>query len=642
MTYTKGLKRQVSTKLYYYRNNTRSLVRSRTFRLGNTIKIVIKSPLKYLKKGLRLILVNPRKIGYLLLGKVQPIPQQEKDNFEAYYQKWVVENKLNADQKKMINNEINKFKKKPLISIITPIYNPPVEALEKLIQSVLSQIYSNFEALLFDFGNSREITILLEKYKQIDKRIIVESNLKNRGISENSNYCLSKAKGDFIALLDHDDTIEEDALFEFVNEINKTNPDFIYSDKDKITEEDVRIEPLMKPDWSPEMALGGNYMTHFNLIRKSLLIEIGGWDSKTDGAQDWDLFLRVAAKTKKISHIPKILYHWRTVSGSTANNITAKPYALAAQNLSVNKYLKSQSLNATAFHDKYGQQYIKWESLNNKPNIILHYEFSDFTNTKKLIKQITRYSEQFNRIYLFQSFNSDLNKKNENEFEGLGVKIVKYNEGEFVDYLNTTLETYPNTVSIYISNSITSIGTIDDSINWLAQLMGWLTIEKVGVVGGGAYLNDGRVIDIGSVFDRSGPEFRKMYFGTGYRSGVNGHLQWIRNLILPSEKIFAFKNDILKEIPKVDDEEFQFALAVVNYINGKRGVFDPQIYAECEAPFEIRQPLSSELTKLIKDKTNLLVDGDPNHNKFLDDSFENPLPRIKNSNRDNEVIKIVI
>ena len=142
-----------------------------------------------------------------------------------------------------------------------------------------------------------------------------------------------QAKGEFIAMLDHDDLLDPDALYETVRALNNDKSlDFIYSDSDLTDSDTMRFyNPLYKPDWSLHTMYSANYITHFSVIRTSIIKKAGGWNPAMDGAQDWDLFLRVSEITDKIYHIPQILYHWRVAESSTARDIGTKPYALDAQ-----------------------------------------------------------------------------------------------------------------------------------------------------------------------------------------------------------------------------------------------------------------------------------------------------------------------
>lgn len=249
------------------------------------------------------------------------------------YPKWL---KLNHLTKIELNQQVldsESFKNKPLISIITPVYNPNISSLKKCLDSVINQTYENWELVVVDdFSTNPEVRKVLINYHNKDGRLKVVFNKENLHISESTNIGISESKGIYIGLLDHDDVLYPNALFENVLAINNFKPDFIYSDEDKISEDGKkRLDPFFKPDWSPDFLRSINYITHFAVIKKNLIIEVGGFRKEYDGAQDWDLFLRTTRIAKNIHHIPKVLYGWRMSDTSTAKDVNTKPYVISAQ-----------------------------------------------------------------------------------------------------------------------------------------------------------------------------------------------------------------------------------------------------------------------------------------------------------------------
>lgn len=222
-----------------------------------------------------------------------------------------------------------KLNQQPKFSIIVPIFNTPPDLLRELVSSVLGQWYSKWQLTLVDDGSSSVET--LQVLKQLkDVRIVCEYLEKNSGISHATNVAISRAKGDYVVFLDHDDTLTEDCLYELARCIDQNDPDFIYSDEDKIDTKGRFVEPHFKPDWSPDTMMSTMYTCHVCCIRISLLQELGGLRSEYDGCQDWDLVLRLSERTNRIHHIPKVLYHWRIIPDSVASGLSAKPYVLEA------------------------------------------------------------------------------------------------------------------------------------------------------------------------------------------------------------------------------------------------------------------------------------------------------------------------
>mgnify|MGYP002584492933 CR=1 FL=1 len=222
------------------------------------------------------------------------------------------------------------FEYRPLISVLMPVYNVEIKWLEKCIDSVLKQTYDHWELCISDDASTDpKIRKCLEKYQAKDQRIKVVFREKNGHISLATNSALEMATGEFIALLDNDDELPPYALFEVASVLNqRPELDVIYSDEDKIDAEGQRFDPHFKADWSPDTLMGNNYISHLGVYRTSLVKEIGGFRKGYEGSQDYDLVLRITEKipADHIYHIDKVLYHWRTIPGSTASNGEAKSY----------------------------------------------------------------------------------------------------------------------------------------------------------------------------------------------------------------------------------------------------------------------------------------------------------------------------
>ncbi|ELP25596.1 Glycosyl transferase, group 2 family protein [Pantoea agglomerans 299R] len=234
-----------------------------------------------------------------------------------------------AKKPNFFEDKLNELEVQPLFSIIVPIYNTPLDLLELMVKSVENQWYSNWELVLAnDCSPDKEIVPALNAFK--DPRIKVIHMDKNQGIAGATNIAIDNASGDYIVFLDHDDELTEDCLFEFAKCINEEDPDFIYSDEDKFTPEGNYSQPHFKPDWSPDTMMGTMYTCHAACVRLSVAQKLGGLRTEFNGCQDWDFILRLCELTQKISHIPKVLYHWRIIPASVASDITAKPYVLAA------------------------------------------------------------------------------------------------------------------------------------------------------------------------------------------------------------------------------------------------------------------------------------------------------------------------
>lgn len=230
-------------------------------------------------------------------------------------------------------------------SIVVPVFNTPVNVLQSMIFSVKDQIYPNWELCIVDASSEKADNRNLIEQLNLDCGKIKYKALKdNYGISGNTTCAFEMTTGDFVALLDHDDMIPPNALYEYASWLQEhPEVDFFYSDKDMINEEGTcRLNPFFKPEYSPEIMYSANYFTHFCAVRKSVLESTEGFGKNTDGAQDWDLFFKIINRTEKIKRIDKILYHWRMISTSVACGVEAKPYVLDAQLVALNGYIRQR------------------------------------------------------------------------------------------------------------------------------------------------------------------------------------------------------------------------------------------------------------------------------------------------------------
>jgi GT2 family glycosyltransferase len=316
-----------------------------------------KQQLKLLKAEKQALRKSPeRKVGQVLLapyllpkklvrGIRKRFPKGGKprrgSRTPSEYETWFNTHRTNAADFPGLREKSRAFAYQPCVSIVTPVFNTPLPWLEECVQSVLDQVYEEWELILID-DNSDDAELLkfLPELAARDSRIILAKNEKRGGISAASNRGLELAKGEWIGFLDHDDLLEPDALFQHVKWLqDHRDADLIYSDEDKLTEGGLDA-PIFKPDWSPDYFLSCNYICHFTLVRAEVLQQVGGFRSEFDGAQDYDLFLRVTERTTRIDHIPRVLYHWRRSRASTADNIRRKPGSLETGRLALEAHLE--------------------------------------------------------------------------------------------------------------------------------------------------------------------------------------------------------------------------------------------------------------------------------------------------------------
>jgi glycosyltransferase involved in cell wall biosynthesis len=279
---------------------------------------------------------------------IRKTQQKKKNNYQAWLKNY---DSLTEVKRRLILDEIGAMRNLPLISVLMPVYNPQCSYLEEAIKSVQAQLYHNWELCIADDASSDpEIRSLIERYAARDSRITFVFRKENGHISEASNSALELAKGDYVALLDHDDLLHPLALYHVAREIIRY-PDcgLIFSDEDKLNEKGRRVNPYFKCDFNYELFLCQNMICHLGVYKTSLVRQIGGFRRGYEGAQDYDLALRAIEqlKTEQIRHIPHVLYHWRIHKQSTSTSLETKPYALSAALTAVSQHLQRTGINAT-------------------------------------------------------------------------------------------------------------------------------------------------------------------------------------------------------------------------------------------------------------------------------------------------------
>lgn len=237
-------------------------------------------------------------------------------------------------------------------SLLTPVYNTPEDVLRECVASVIGQTHQQWELILVDdCSPSPHIEPLLNEFAE-HPRVTVRRRHTNGGIVAASNDALEIATGEYIALLDHDDLLTTDALAVMAAAIHdEPLTDYLYSDEDKTDGHGHFFDRFNKPAWSPQRLRGQNYCTHFSVIRTSLMRDIGGFRTGFDGSQDYDLILRVTERARQITHIPKVLYHWRVIPGSAAGDVDAKPYAYPAARRAVTEHYERKGIPCSPAHD---------------------------------------------------------------------------------------------------------------------------------------------------------------------------------------------------------------------------------------------------------------------------------------------------
>jgi glycosyltransferase involved in cell wall biosynthesis len=319
--------------------------------------------LKSLKEERRTLRKSPeRRIGQVLLAPYRVLAKHAKTVWRklhqqkpmhgnsvepSEYQQWFQHHRAGMQELQRMRVEARSFVTQPLISILTPVFDTPVPWLSEAVESVLAQVYDNWELVLIDDGSTApDLLSALPALAARDRRICLVRLESHQGISAALNKALDLANGEWVTFLDHDDVLEADALFQNVKLLQE-NPglDLIYSDEDKLTEGGFD-SPILKPDWSPDFFLSCNYLCHMIFLRRDLVRQVGGFQPQFDGSQDYDLLLRVSERTTRIHHIPRVLYHWRRSENSSASDVRQKPGQLEASWRAIEAHLKRRGEQA--------------------------------------------------------------------------------------------------------------------------------------------------------------------------------------------------------------------------------------------------------------------------------------------------------
>lgn len=460
-------------------------------------------------------------------------PADPKSQASWDYAEWIVRNEPSEGDLAAQVDLANRLSYRPRFSVVMPVYNISAEILEAALDSLRAQTYDNWELCASVIPSlNPAAAALLRKRTVEDARIricILESNL---GISGNSEKALQMATGEFIALLDHDDSLAPFALYEVALRLNEDPAvHFIYSDRDEIAEDgETRSNPYFKPGWSPDILMSANYLTHLCVLRTDHLREIGGWRSETDGAQDWDLFLRATHKYGGVRHIPKILYHWRHAQSSVASTgLDGKPYAREAQVRAVESYCRSANLGqSTAFVD--GKPKIAWR-LQDLPSVtIILLSATIGEEAAEHANRISRRPECERVEVICPGAGTPTDTKD-------GVKIVWIPPGaDIVGQAHRLVEAASGEVLVFVDADIRF-----ETGDWLREIVGPLLLPGVGLCGCHlAHTRSGSVSNIGIAFDDQG-NAADVRPRRGQAPFLPGWDSWLRNWSAASGACFAIQ-----------------------------------------------------------------------------------------------------
>jgi glycosyltransferase involved in cell wall biosynthesis len=484
-------------------------------------------------------------------------------NYTYDYQSWINNfDTLREDDVRKIKEHIERLSHKPLFSIIMPVYNTPEEFLRRAIESVINQLYPHWELCIADDASTLpHVKEVLEEYRRKDKRIKVVYRKTTGHISEASNTALEIATGEFIVLVDHDDEIPPHTLYMVALEINR-NPDvnIIYSDEDKIDENGNRFDPYFKPDFNYLLFLGQNMISHLGVYRTSLVKKVGGFRKGFEGAQDWDLALRIVEIVPEytIRHIPFILYHWRVWERSTASGIQTKPYVREAQYKAVNEHLKRRNIEADLLDVNGVFWRVKFLLKNHSKKV------SIIIPTKNRLELLSRCIESILEKTSYKNFEIVIvdNGSDDNETLEYLNKISKHTQINVLRYdipfnyskINNYAVRFATGELLLFLNNDTEVINND----WLEELVSHAIRKEVGAVGAMLYYPNntiqhaGVILGIGGVAGHAYRHFPKGHPGQVGRAWLPQYLSVVTGACLMTRK------EIFQEVGGFD-EKFEVA-----------------------------------------------------------------------------------
>jgi len=477
------------------------------------------------------------------------------------------------------------FPNSVVISILVPLYNTPENFLKEMIDSVVTQTYQNWELCLADGSDEAHgyVGDICKEYAVNDNRVKYEKLEKNEGISGNTNACLKMATGEYIGLFDHDDILHPCALYEYVKAINEQGADYIYCDE--TTFKDGSIDKMItmhfKPDFSIDNLRANNYICHFSCFKKDLLDGMELFRKKFDGSQDHDMILRLTDKAKKVVHVPKLLYYWRSHAGSVASDINAKSYAIEAARGAIADHLKNKGFKnfkitgTRAFETIFK---ISYEIIGNPKISIVIANKDHVDDLKRCIDSIIEKSTYDNYEIIVVENNSTTSEIFDYYKEVPDcVKVITY-EGEFnYSAVNNLGVKHASGDYILLLNNDTQVITV----NWMEELLMYAQRNDVGAVGGKLYYANKTIQHAGVVLGLGAHRTAgHTHYGQSRENlGYMGRLCYTQNVSAVTGACLMVKKSLYDEVGGLG-EDFAISLNDVDFClklreKGYLNVFTP-------------------------------------------------------------------
>lgn len=508
------------------------------------------------------------------------------------YEAWVKVNQWNSKREQRLRERLQEIEDATLLSVIMPVYDPPVEYLNRAIETVRSQVYANWELCIADDASSNgEVRTALLKWAETDARIKIIFRETNGNISLATNSAVSLATGSHLVFLDQDDELTPDALGEIALYIH-ANPetDIVYSDDDKIDTEGKRFAPQFKPDWSPELLLSYMYFSHVFVVSKELFEGVGGTRIGFEGSQDYDLALRVSEKARHVGHIPLVLYHWRVLPGSTASSGSAKPDSMEAGRKAVHEALARRGMPAAAYQPDWaialGAGFFSHRFTHlNPPSVTIIIPTKDQVDIlKRCVDSILEKTDYPNyQILIVDNESAELKtaKYLNKVSKKRNVRTLRIcsPEGKFnFAYINNRAAVSARSEYILFLNNDTEVLNQE----WLSQMVGYAEIAGVGAVGARLFYPDKKIQHAGVLIKfyhgMAGHAFKGM---SEQDPGYLGYAKVLRNYSAVTAACLLTPKKLFLEMSGFDDKNFKVAYNDVDYCgrlleHGHRMVYTPE------------------------------------------------------------------
>jgi len=559
-----------------------------------------------IKKGIRYFNhYGPKAFWNRLRDKLEP----EDVPYAPWYEKY----KAGAEELARQARQEQKFVYRPLVSVVVPCYQTPENYLRQMIDSVRLQSYGNWQLCLADATPSDQVAKAVESYCQqySETRIVYRHLQENQGIAGNTNVGISMAQGAWIGLLDHDDLLAPNALYEMVAQMNQEpQTEALYSDEDQVEETRHGLEhkkPHFKPDFSPDLLRSNNYITHFFCVKRTVVEQAGGLRDEFEGAQDYDFILRCTEIAVRVGHVPKVLYHWRVHSNSTADNPLSKTYAYEAGQRALQEHLervgKLGEVSQLMHFGFYRVQY----PVKGNPMVSIIIPNKDQSDTlRRCIESLMKSSWQNYEVIIvennsqeaetFQYYQELCTELGENYLKksesggqaiygqgflpsGQPIKVVVWENGFNYSAINNFGAAYAKGEFFVLLNNDIEIITK----NWLEEMLGNCQRPEVGIVGARLYYPDNTIQHAGIVLGIDGiaanmfPGLRRGQEGYYHKAAIQLNYSAVTAACLMVSKEVYQKVQGLEEQLAVAFNDLDFCLRVCR--EGYLVVYDPFVEA---------------------------------------------------------------